>query len=56
MSSHCGDPSEFYKYIYAESDKKAKEELERLRKLPSNGYSQLWMERIDQEEKVTYIG
>jgi hypothetical protein len=55
MESHCGDPNTFYNYIYADSDEEAKKELANIRKLPQNGYSQLTMERIDVEEKITYI-
>lgn len=53
--SHCGDASEKYDYFFASSDKAASEELERIRKLPSSGYSSFHMERIEQEQVTVSV-
>ena len=55
MESHCMDPYEHYDTFVAKSDVEAKVELERVRKLKTSGMSQFYMERIDVEEKTTYI-
>jgi hypothetical protein len=49
------DPYQFYTTITALNDIEAKAEFERIRKLPELGYDELYMERIDVEEKVTFI-
>jgi hypothetical protein len=53
--SHCGDAPERYGTYDLKNDKVAKEWLEKEKKKPSNGYSRLFMERIDVEEKTTHI-
>lgn len=53
--SHCGDPSERYGEYEFKSDAEAREWLEKEKRKKSNGYSFLWMERIDVKEKTTRI-
>jgi endonuclease YncB( thermonuclease family) len=55
MESHCGDAPESYGTYDWPCDKKAKEELEKICKMKSNSYSTFTMERIDVDEKTTYI-
>lgn len=55
MESHCNDPSERYGEYKFNSDEEAKEWLEKEKKKPSNGYSKLWMYRIDIKEEKTHI-
>ena len=54
-SSHCGDAPEVYGVFVFASDDEARQEFERIKNLPSNGYDKMWMERIDVEEKTTSI-
>lgn len=52
--SHCGDaPTESISHF--DSDKEAREYLEKERKHPSNAWDHITMERIDVEEKTTPI-
>jgi hypothetical protein len=53
--SHCCDAPEPYGTYTFKNDTEAREWLEKEKKKPSNGYSQLFMERIDVEEKTTSI-
>jgi len=55
MESHCGDAPERYGVFDWPCDKKAKEELEKIRKMKSNGMSTFTMEKIVVEEKTTFI-
>jgi len=55
IESHCGDPSEIYSTFTAENDEAAITTLKKEKAKPTNGYSYLWLERIDQEEKTTNI-
>lgn len=53
--SHCGDAPEVYSTFYANSDAEAQKKLKKCKQDPSNGYGELWMDRIDVEEKTTRI-
>ena len=55
MESHCGDAPERYGVFDWSCDKQAKEELEKIRMIKSNGMSTFTMDRIDVEEKTTRI-
>ena len=53
--SHCGDAPERYGEYEFKSDKEARVWFEKEKKKQSNGYSTLFMVRIDVKEKTTYI-
>lgn len=53
--SHCEDAPERYGEYEFESDKQARLWLETEQKKKSNGYSKLFMDRIDVKEKTTRI-
>jgi hypothetical protein len=53
--SHCGDAPEPYGTYEFKSDEKAREWLTKEKKKPSDGFSRLFMERVDVEEKTTQI-
>lgn len=53
--SHCGDAPERYGEYEFKNDAQAKRWLELEKKKKHNGYSKLFMERIDVREKTTHI-
>lgn len=52
--SHCGD-APTHEDFTALSDKEAIEELERRRRIPEYGMDELYMDRVEVEEKLVRV-